>query len=652
MRNIIRLITVVLFMALLIVPTVVWLFVRDNPEINYDLGENRNLASFPDSFSGNGYPAEIEQWYNDNLPFRSVLNTADSVLTYRLDSYFERFLVPEEEPVEEIVVKVVKETAAPEPPPAEPAEPTPAVHSHMYYEVQRLDETCTETGFSVYACSCGDSFRVDRPAKGHNYETDSLIPATCTEEGTLVLVCSRCGDTVKESIPAHGHDFEVTQEGSASCIEDSIVTFTCRRCGYSYSEETKGLGHSWTLVESSEASCTADGFMRFACGNCNETMEEIIPATGHNYIVVEHEDATCMTDGHTVFRCTSCGDTYTDMLVHGHLLQPVETVAASYEDYGYVLNICSRCGAEVRTDIADRLESTTKKAMKYHNQITIEGRYGWLFYQGDDSEKYYKGTNILTEKQMQSYSNAFRDLDEVCRKLGKKLVVLIAPNKEQVYPEFYPTVQISDNRKRVQRIVEHVGNTTDVSILYPLKELTEAKPYWQTYFKLDTHWNEIGGLIGTQSLYREIGLETTDIQYLPIVSYDRGQGDLVNLGNLKTNRNYVHDTGYHVGYRPEVDVTRYDLSEDGTILQTSADNAPIDMDLVLISDSFREAMIPYLTKDFANTTIIHRSSIDDTFVRQAVLDSDIIVIAAVERYETELLDVASKVRNMLGVLLK
>ncbi len=655
MKNKIRVLIIDLFLMILIVPTIVWFCVKDDPNINYDLGENRELASFPESFTGNDYPAQIETWYNDNLPFRSVLNTTYSRITAALDSLFEDILYPETEiEIEEAPSEPPAPQEAPDysynqapPAPQEPQGP----HVHSYLESTRVDETCLEPGYSVFTCSCGDSFRLDRAALGHSYAIANQIPATCTEAGHIEYICTRCGDTYQEELPALGHDFEATQEGTASCIEDSVVTYTCRRCGYSYTEETKGLGHTWVEVESVAAGCETNGYVKYVCEICNETKEETLPPIGHDYQIVDHLDETCTADGYTTYRCSNCGDTYTDVLVHHHELEPVKTVPASVEDFGYTLNVCTRCGAEVRTDISPRLESNTKKALKYYNSITIEGRYGWLFYQAEDSELYYKGTNLLTEKQMQNNAKILSDLNEICKKTGKTLFVLIAPNKEQVYPEFYPSVPVANDPKRVERLVDYIQANTDVDIIYPIDELVEGKPYWQTYYKLDTHWNEAGAFIGIQLMYEKLGYETSDLYYLPVTSYDHGQGDLVNLGNLKGNPNYVHDVGYNVAYKEDVSVSSNEMF-DGEVVQTTAANAEHDLKLVLVSDSYRKAMIPYLSKDFTSTTILHRSYLDENIIRQAIIESDVLVLAAVERYDTKLIESAEKIIDILSLTAK
>ncbi len=69
------------FMMILILPSAVWgvlrMIARSNPAVmemlDYDLGENRERAPFPESFDLDEYTKELEAYYNDRAPFRSVL---------------------------------------------------------------------------------------------------------------------------------------------------------------------------------------------------------------------------------------------------------------------------------------------------------------------------------------------------------------------------------------------------------------------------------------------------------------------------------------------------------------------------------------------------------------------------------------------------
>ncbi len=118
------------------------------------------------------------------------------------------------------VTQPVQTTPATEPSVSTPTEPAPEVtvpdetipgptepeHTEHHFTLSSSkDPTCTESGYTIYACSgCDEAQTVEIPALGH-----SLTAATCTAAPT----CTRCGAT---SGTALGHDYSQGQ---------------CTRCG-------------------------------------------------------------------------------------------------------------------------------------------------------------------------------------------------------------------------------------------------------------------------------------------------------------------------------------------------------------------------------------------------------------------------------------
>ena len=91
-------ISIAVFMTVLILPSLLWLCVSaalpdDQWALDYDLGENRNKAAFPKTFSA-AYLQEVEEYYNDRLPFRSVIISADREINSVMEEHYDVFVVP------------------------------------------------------------------------------------------------------------------------------------------------------------------------------------------------------------------------------------------------------------------------------------------------------------------------------------------------------------------------------------------------------------------------------------------------------------------------------------------------------------------------------------------------------------------------------
>jgi hypothetical protein len=261
---------------------------------------------------------------------------------------------------------------------------------------------------------------------------------------------------------------------------------------------------------------------------------------------------------------------------------------------------------------------------------------------------YYQGTNLLTSAEMEYFTSILDQLDKLCREKGKTLQIAIWPNKEQVYPEHYLGADVINEYKRVERFVDYVRENSDVKIVYPLAELVAAKPYWDVYYKFDTHWNMAGGFIGYQALMESLGLETTNLYQLPVWEFDRNAGDLISLGNLN-GAYYTGAVDYTISYRPEITTDSYFGGDGaGDIRHTTAANATYDYNFVMLADSYRCFQLQLFERDFSDCYLCHRSQVNEQMTIEAIQNADIIVIAAVERYDYDTVNTALRIIEILS----
>ena len=97
---------------------------------------------------------------------------------------------------------------------------------------------------------------------------------------------------------------------------------------------------------------------------------------------------------------------------------------------------------------------------------------------------------------------------------------------------------------------------------------------------------------------------------------------------------------------------------NGNLIITTCANATNQKNLVLFGDSFRNAMVPFLQKDFKRCTVAHRdllcnnmskpvSSYDPTMV-QEVKNANILVVCSVERYDYNIIGQAKELIKILN----
>lgn len=400
-----------------------------------------------------------------------------------------------------------------------------------------------------------------------------------------------------------------------------------------------------------EPTCTDWGVMKYSCTKCSHSYREYTAKKSHDYAALTDtfDLVTCGSKYERFLKCNDCGHEKDESGVKQHENhKKIKTVKASYTSYGYVLASCKYCGGEYRTDIKAKLTDTSPAMESYRSGTVIEGRHQWLYYLGDNSMAYYQGTNLLTEAELAYYNSILVQLDEICKSKGITLQICIWPNKEQVYPEYYLGAPVVNEYKRVERLVDYIRENSAVKIVYPLEELTAAKPYWDTYYKFDTHWNMAGGFIGHQAMLESLGLETTNLYRLPVWEFDRNAGDLISLGNLNGDY-YSGAVDYQIQYRPDIERDSY-FGGDGAndIRHTTAANATNDCNFVMLADSYRCFQLDLLQKDFSDTYLCHRMQVNEAMTVEAIKNADILVLAAVERYDYQIFDTAIQIINILS----
>ena len=104
------------------------------------------------------------------------------------------------------------------------------------YEPTPVYATCTEQGYTLFVCSCGNSYKdyYVEPL-GHNYDGwDAVQQATCTSEGIMERTCKRCGAKQTETFPVLDH-------------RDSNADGYCDTCGLEMPQEEIFSPFEWLV---------------------------------------------------------------------------------------------------------------------------------------------------------------------------------------------------------------------------------------------------------------------------------------------------------------------------------------------------------------------------------------------------------------------
>ena len=268
------------------------------------------------------------------------------------------------------------------------------------------------------------------------------------------------------------------------------------------------------------------------------------------------------------------------------------------------------------------------------------GRDGWLFY-ADSADgnpiACYQGTNLLSEEELKAMAdNCVRQRDLLAER-GCEFVIFIAPNKERVYAEYMPDVYGEPAETyRALQIVNYLRENTDLRVVYPYDELMtdKAEQEENLYYKTDTHWNMIGGYVGSRALLKELGIEMPELSStnLRITRDGFHVGDLVkNLGlvaQMKTADPEYAVEGFDDHGAELVEETDYSYTY-------RAENAD-PRKLFVVRDSFVISMLPYLSSQFSESYYKHFMYY--MYEDFEAFQPDILVYETVERFAANLKD--------------
>ena len=277
------------------------------------------------------------------------------------------------------------------------------------------------------------------------------------------------------------------------------------------------------------------------------------------------------------------------------------------------------------------------------NEKVVLGDKGWLFYNYTEDGAALNtllGRNSLSEERVGAIAAWLQEKADRLEAKGIEFLVFVAPDKERIYAELLSGKygQPSENRP-LRQITEYLEKKTGVRIVYPYEALRSAKeemPGDTLYYRMDTHWNDLGAYIGIKALADETGIASFPPVAQVRVAYEESEqsardlADMMGIGSyLGTDR--VYSVRQYTDY-PESEKTSWDYivtNEDFYGSVRTENSRGDDRKLLVIRDSFGTAMIPYFAAQFKQTVQTHLRSFSWADIEKE--QPDIVIYEIVER---------------------
>lgn len=277
------------------------------------------------------------------------------------------------------------------------------------------------------------------------------------------------------------------------------------------------------------------------------------------------------------------------------------------------------------------------------NQV-VAGKDNWLFYVEkieNDTLADYEGINRYKEEEMEEFLRVIFENQRQMEERGIQFVTLVAPNKENVYPEYMPDYYIHNPVSNTDVLVEYLKEN-GVSVVSAKEDMRKLSGQYQLYYPYDSHWNQLGAYVAAGSALRQFGISAEALENREIIAYplkgnyhEGAWSDLANMSGL----NYILDDEmeFEVAGCPKIDWNQYNINHySHQISHYSNESAPVEGKVFLIGDSFRTAMVPAMCETYKEVYVIHRNDYIPAMLEE--IQPDYVILEYVERYVNQMKD--------------
>jgi alginate O-acetyltransferase complex protein AlgJ len=179
--------------------------------------------------------------------------------------------------------------------------------------------------------------------------------------------------------------------------------------------------------------------------------------------------------------------------------------------------------------------------------LVLIGEKGWLYFTADGSLEDYRRSRPFTAADLEEWRTALEAKRDWLASRGIRYLVVVAPNKHTIYPEYMPrTVTQVQDESRLDQLCAYLNGRSDVPVLDLREPLLKAKGGRRLYFRRDTHWNGRGAFIGYQSIMGVIERWFPGVRTMPVTAFKEVRAPLANpdlslllgLGDILTESDF------------------------------------------------------------------------------------------------------------------
>jgi hypothetical protein len=245
------------------------------------------------------------------------------------------------------------------------------------------------------------------------------------------------------------------------------------------------------------------------------------------------------------------------------------------------------------------------------------GQHGWLFLNVDDPD----ATNPAkpsVQARIEKWADVLADRHFYLKQRGIQYVVVLAPEKSAVYPEFLPlrrqrTPPPEPTAKLATALTERGVPCVN---LFPALLQAKSEIEQPLYFQSDSHWNPDGARVGYRAMAPVLKQVLPDLQFQPDSEFEIGDdhsggGDLWRFIGSPTDFPGEYSRRFEPKNRPKSEVVpeftnRLEPADNQGHIPVRSYLSPQAQgpNVLLLRDSFATGMLPFMTADFRRVTAV------------------------------------------------
>jgi len=132
------------------------------------------------------------------------------------------------------------------------------------------------------------------------------------------------------------------------------------------------------------------------------------------------------------------------------------------------------------------------------NSPVLVGKDGWLFLARDRTINVLeedRRSAPLTQAQLERLARVYTERQAWLAQRGIKYLIVVAPNKDSIYPEFLPASYQTQGPSRLDQVMEYIARHTTLNIIDPRPAFLAAKKHTRLFYATDSHWNADGAFL-------------------------------------------------------------------------------------------------------------------------------------------------------------